>query len=106
MRKYQPLLRICGLVSTAVVACSVMAGPAVASSAVGGSTAIAQSTLRCYATRSDPRTIVCYRLSQKAEYRHGQIVYIPRLIQVPTPDHPPAPVIVDSLGDIRPSGPG
>lgn len=67
----------------------------------------AQSVLRCYATSKNPEAAVCYRLSKKAEYRHGQIVYIPMLIQVPTPADPPSVTIVDSLDDIRPNaGPG
>ncbi|MFF4114021.1 hypothetical protein ACFY0P_11120 [Streptomyces sp. NPDC001714] len=47
--------------------------------------------------------IVCYRNSWKAEYRHGNVVYVPILIQVPTPAHPSSVTIVDSLDDIRPS---
>ncbi|MBW8799598.1 MAG: hypothetical protein JF597_40295 [Streptomyces sp.] len=47
--------------------------------------------------------IVCYRDSWKAEYRHGDVVYVPILVQVPTPAHPPSVTIVDSLDDIHPS---
>lgn len=60
------------------------------------------SDLRCYATRSDPGAVVCYRVSGKAEYRHGQVVYIPRLIQVPVPSNPPPVVVVSTLDDIHP----
>lgn len=63
----------------------------------------AKSVLRCYATRSDPAVIVCYRLSKKAEYRHGMIVYVPILIQVPTPSNPPSVILVNSLDDIHPN---
>lgn len=64
----------------------------------------AKLVLRCYATRSDPAVVVCYRLSKKAEYRHGMIVYVPILIQVPTPSNPPSVIVVDSLDDIHPNG--
>ncbi|MFD9572338.1 hypothetical protein ACFWBI_21100 [Streptomyces sp. NPDC059982] len=65
------------------------------------------SAPRCYAARGDPDRVVCYRTSWKAEYRGGDIVYIPRLIQVPTPSPAPSAVIVDSLNDVRPvGGPG
>lgn len=63
----------------------------------------AKSPLGCYATRSDPKTVVCYRFSAKAEFRHGEMVYVPILVQVPTPSNPPAVTIVDSLSDVRPS---
>ncbi|WP_167381422.1 MULTISPECIES: hypothetical protein [Streptomyces] len=46
---------------------------------------------------------MCYRHSWKAEYRHGDVVYVPILIQVPTPAHPTPVTIVGSLDDIRPS---
>lgn len=59
---------------------------------------------QCYATRDAPTEIVCYRHSWKAEYRHGDVVYVPILIQVPRPAHPSSVVIVDRLSDIRPSG--
>ncbi|MFE2288999.1 hypothetical protein ACFXDJ_33120 [Streptomyces sp. NPDC059443] len=65
----------------------------------------ATSVPRCYATRSSPDLVVCYRTSLKAEYRHGEIVYVPVLIQVPTPSPPPPVIIVDSLDDVRPAGP-
>ncbi|MGW3126756.1 hypothetical protein [Streptomyces sp. NPDC001076] len=58
---------------------------------------------RCYAAHRSPNVIVCYRNSWKAEYRHGNVVYVPILIQVPTPAHPSSVTIVDSLDDIRPS---
>ncbi len=58
--------------------------------------------LRCYATSSNPESPVCYRLSAKAEFRHGQMVYVPMLIQVPAPAHPSSVVIVNNLNDIRP----
>ncbi|MER5602465.1 hypothetical protein [Streptomyces sp. NPDC002265] len=63
----------------------------------------AESALRCYATRSDPAEIVCYRISAKAEFRHGEMVYIPFLVQVPRPSNPPATITVESLDDIRPT---
>lgn len=63
-----------------------------------------KSVLQCYATRGSPDAITCYQDSWKAEFRHGSMVYIPRLIQVPTPPHPPPVIIVDSLSDIRPGG--
>lgn len=61
-----------------------------------------KSELRCYATRSSPNTVVCYRFSAKAEFRHGDIVYVPMLIQVPAPARPPSVTIVNSLNDVRP----
>lgn len=63
----------------------------------------AKSAMRCYATRDNPDVVVCYRFSKKAEFRHGSVVYVPILIQVPTPSNPPPVVIVTSLNDIRPS---
>ncbi|MEV6056144.1 hypothetical protein [Streptomyces sp. NPDC052107] len=62
-----------------------------------------KSALRCYATQSNPNATVCYRYSWKAEYRHGEVVYVPVLIQVPTPSPTPSVTIVDSLNDIRPT---
>ncbi|MFD8911739.1 hypothetical protein [Streptomyces sp. NPDC059575] len=62
--------------------------------------------LRCYATRRDPGTVRCYRLSAKAEFRHGEIVYVPILVQVPVPPRPPSVTVVGSLNDIRPGAPG
>ncbi|MFD8020156.1 hypothetical protein [Streptomyces lavendulae] len=64
----------------------------------------AASAPRCYAARGDPDRVVCYRTSWKAEFRNGDIVYIPRLIQVPTPSPAPPAAIVESLNDIRPDG--
>jgi hypothetical protein len=61
-----------------------------------------KSAMRCYATRADPEAVVCYRFSKKAEFRHGSIVYVPILIQVPTPSNPPSVVIVNSLDDVHP----
>ncbi|RPE42389.1 hypothetical protein EDD90_5517 [Streptomyces sp. Ag109_O5-1] len=61
-----------------------------------------KSALQCYATHHSPHTIVCYRNSWKAEFRHGDMVYVPILIQVPTPSRPPSVVIVGSLDDIHP----
>ncbi|WP_330456435.1 hypothetical protein OIB37_05770 [Streptomyces sp. NBC_00820] len=50
---------------------------------------------------------MCYRVSAKTEFRHGALVYVPILIQVPTPAAPPSVTVVDSLSDIRPNaGPG
>ncbi|MEU4150419.1 hypothetical protein [Streptomyces sp. NPDC026659] len=62
--------------------------------------------LRCYATRRDPGTVRCYRLSAKAEFRHGEIVYVPILVQVPVPPRPPSVTVVGSLNDIRPGAAG
>ncbi|MFJ5519095.1 hypothetical protein ACIQB4_18800 [Streptomyces griseoluteus] len=64
--------------------------------------ASAESVPQCYATRGAPQQIVCYRHSWKAEYRHGDLVYVPILVQVPRPAHPASVVIVDRLDDIRP----
>ncbi|WP_225832297.1 hypothetical protein [Streptomyces sp. NK08204] len=63
----------------------------------------ASSVLQCYATRGSPNEIVCYRHSWKAEFRHGEMVYVPILIQVPMPSAAPSVTVVDSLNDIRPS---
>ncbi len=105
-------LRGAGLMA-AVSSCLTVGLWAAPASAVSGSpenthSTPAKSPLRCYATRSDPKAVVCYRFSAKAEFRHGEIVYVPILVQVPTPSNPPAITIVDSLGDVRPSdtGPG
>ncbi|GHF21558.1 hypothetical protein GCM10014715_89550 [Streptomyces spiralis] len=113
MRKVN--LRGAGL-AAAVSSCLMVGVWAAPVSAVSGSpenTQSMQSTpvkspLRCYATRSDPKAVVCYRFSEKAEFRHGEIVYVPILIQVPTPSNPPAITVVDSLSDVRPTdtGPG
>ncbi|MFH9659193.1 hypothetical protein ACH4NF_30790 [Streptomyces sp. NPDC017248] len=62
-----------------------------------------KSTTQCYATRNNPDDITCYRHSWKAEFRHGDVVYVPILIQVPKPAHPSSVVYVGSLDDIRPS---
>ncbi|MFF0789719.1 hypothetical protein [Streptomyces spiralis] len=100
-------------VAVAVSSCLMVGVWAAPVRAVSGSPENTQSTpakspLKCYATRSDPKSVVCYRFSEKAEFRHGEIVYVPILIQVPTPSNPPAVTIVDSLGDVRPTdtGPG
>ncbi|MET8407860.1 hypothetical protein ABZV34_07070 [Streptomyces sp. NPDC005195] len=61
-----------------------------------------KSALQCYATRGSPNEIVCYRSSWKAEFRHGDVVYVPILIQVPAPSQASV-TIVDSLNDIRPN---
>lgn len=66
--------------------------------------ASSKSALQCYATRGSPNDVVCYRNSWKAEFRHGDVVYIPILIQVPAPSHPSSVTLVDGLDDIRPSG--
>jgi hypothetical protein len=62
-----------------------------------------KSETRCYATTDHPDVVVCYRISYKAEFRHRELVYVPRLIQVPTPPHPPSVALVKSLSDIRPA---
>ncbi len=61
-----------------------------------------ESAVRCYATHRSPGATVCYRQSWKAEYRHGDVVYVPILIQVPTARATPV-TIVGSLDDIHPS---
>ncbi|MEV6838858.1 hypothetical protein AB0N17_30815 [Streptomyces sp. NPDC051133] len=61
------------------------------------------SATQCYATRGNPKDVVCYRNSWKAEFRHGDMVYVPILIQVPTPPHATSVTVVESLNDIRPS---
>ncbi|GHA22692.1 hypothetical protein GCM10010345_29630 [Streptomyces canarius] len=65
---------------------------------------LVNSATRCYATRGNPDDVVCYRNSWKAEYRRGEIVYVPFLIQVPKPSHVLPVILVDSLNDIHPSG--
>lgn len=62
-----------------------------------------KSTTQCYATRDEPDAVVCYRHSWKAEFRHGDVVYVPLLIQVPRPSRPLPVTFVDSLDDIHPS---
>ncbi|MFJ7151253.1 hypothetical protein ACIQVT_24140 [Streptomyces sp. NPDC100445] len=71
-----------------------------------GAPTSATSAAQCYATQRDPTGVVCYRTSWKAEFRHGDIVYVPRLVQVPTPSPPPRVTTVGSLDDIRPTGTG
>lgn len=66
------------------------------------SVAFAASELKCYATARAPDSVTCYRSSWKTEFRHGELVYIPMLIQVPTPANPPHVAVVDSLDDIGP----
>ncbi|WP_128790797.1 MULTISPECIES: hypothetical protein [Streptomyces] len=65
-----------------------------------------KSALRCYETRRNPGAVVCYRFSKKAEFRHGDVVFVPILIQVPVPADPPPVIVVDSLDDIHPSDAG
>lgn len=86
----------------AVAGAVCLAGAWDASATEGTVPAGANSVLRCYATSSNPQSPVCYRLSAKAEFRHGQMVYVPLLIQVPAPAHPASVVIVTSLNDIHP----
>ncbi|MGW4300875.1 hypothetical protein ACWEHT_14040 [Streptomyces sp. NPDC004646] len=69
-------------------------------------TPAAPTELRCYATQRAPGNVTCYRVSAKAEFRNGEIVYIPILVQVPVPPRPPSVTIVGSLNDIRPGTPG
>ncbi|GAA3150844.1 hypothetical protein [Streptomyces echinatus] len=92
-----------GAVLAATATAGLMAGAWGASASEGTVAPGANLTLRCYATVKNPEAPVCYRLSAKAEYRHGQIVYVPILIQVPTPAQPPAVIIVNSLNDIHPN---
>lgn len=98
-------LRSVGLVaaccSMALGAWSASAGEADALSQ-NSRAASTKSALQCYATHGSPNEIVCYRNSWKAEFRHGDVVYVPILIQVPAPAHTSV-TIVDSLNDIRPS---
>lgn len=81
---------------------SVAAGPSPNARAAPAASE-SESATRCYATRGSPESVVCFRTSLKAEYRHGMIVYIPVLIQVPTPSPPPPVIVVESLNDIRPA---
>lgn len=95
--------------AVAVLAAASAAASVIAVSAASPATAhssrspAAESALRCYATRSDPADVVCYRISAKAEFRHGEMVYIPFLVQVPRPSDPPATITVESLNDIHPT---
>lgn len=95
-------LRNAGAVAAAFCFCCVSLG-AWGAPGASAQTASPKSVPRCYATRDAPQEIVCYRHSWKAEYRHGDMVYVPILIQVPRPAHPSSVVIVDRLDDIRPS---
>lgn len=53
--------------------------------------------LTCYATVGEPDRVVCYRVSHRHLHRDGEIVFVPFLVQVPTPpDHPPV-IIADRL---------
>lgn len=95
------VLRGANLALTAFACLAVGAWCASASGETASTHAV--SALRCYATPKNPTTPVCYHFSAKAEYRHGRIVYVPILIQVPVPPHPPAVIIVNSLDDIHPN---
>ncbi len=95
------ILRGVVLAATATAGLMVGAWHASASDGTTG-TAGATSALRCYATTKNPGAPVCFRVSAKAEFRHGQVVYVPILIQVPTPANPPSVTIVNSLDDIHP----
>ncbi|MFE8944335.1 hypothetical protein [Streptomyces sp. NPDC007856] len=106
-------LRSVGLVAAAAASCCTALGVWGAATAEAGAlppqkpqSAPMKSELRCYATQRNPNATVCYRYSWKAEYRHGDVVYVPILIQVPTPSPPPSVTIVDSLNDIRPTDTG
>ncbi|GAA2917844.1 hypothetical protein GCM10010524_55480 [Streptomyces mexicanus] len=59
--------------------------------------ASASSSLECYESTRDPGTVVCYRLSYRTMHRDGEIVFVPFLIQVPTPSDPPPPRVVTTL---------
>ncbi len=105
--------RNAGAVAAAFCVCCVSLGawgaPGAAASEPGARwenspPAFTESVPQCYATRGAPQEIVCYRHSWKAEYRHGDVVYVPILIQVPRPAHPASVVLVDRLDDIRPGG--
>ncbi|MYW17663.1 hypothetical protein GT039_19230 [Streptomyces sp. SID2955] len=93
--------------SACACATSVVSTAPASATTVPASSAIqavpAKSTMRCYATRGDPGAVICYRFSKKAEFRHGSVVYVPILIQVPTPSNPTSVIIVNSLNDIHPS---
>ncbi|WP_330338747.1 hypothetical protein [Streptomyces sp. NBC_00557] len=93
--------RIAGLL-IAASCCLTLGGWAAPTGSPAGP-APAKSAPECYATKRDPTTVVCYRTSWKAEFRHGSMVYVPLLIQVPTPSPPPPVTTVDSLDDIRPA---
>ncbi|MEU9479094.1 hypothetical protein [Streptomyces sp. NPDC048191] len=90
-------LRSGGLV-VALAACCAAFAAGNASAAVPS-----KSVTQCYATRGNPSDVVCYRNSWKAEYRNGDMVYVPILIQVPTPSHSAPVILVQSLDDIRPA---
>ncbi|MFJ6905464.1 hypothetical protein [Streptomyces griseoluteus] len=105
--------RNAGAVAAAFCVCCVSLGAWGASGAAAGEPAARradppaaspESVPQCYAARGAPQEIVCYRHSWKAEYRHGDVVYVPILVQVPRPAHPASVVIVDRLDDIRPHG--
>lgn len=67
---------------------------------------VAPAVLKCYTTISDPRAIVCYRVSKRILNRGGQITFFPFLIQVPTPSNAPTPVVVNVLPPPTPDLPG
>jgi hypothetical protein len=106
-------LRSTGLVVAASFCMALGAWNASAGEAAGAlsqspKAAPGNSATKCYTARGNSNMVVCYRNSWKAEYRHGQMVYVPILIQVPTPSHPASVTTVDSLNDIHASntGPG
>lgn len=104
MSMHKAPMRSVSLVAAAASCCTAFGAWG---AATGEASALPQkpgSALQCYATQSDPDATVCYRSSWKAEDRHGEVVYVPILIQVPTPSPPPSVTIVDSLNDIRPTG--
>lgn len=111
MRMEKAVLRNVSLVAAAASCCMALGAWGAATAEAGAlpqtsQSASMQSELRCFATQRDPNMTVCYRYSWKAEYRHGDVAYVPILIQVPTPSPPPPVTIVDSLNDIHPTDTG
>ncbi len=95
--------KVANILTTAVVCCC-LAGSALTASQNeasalpgGGRQRAAESVLTCYRTVRDPHTVVCYRVSRRPLHKGADIVFVPFLVQVPTPaDHPPA-ALVDTL---------
>ncbi|MFE7105097.1 hypothetical protein ACFU98_24435 [Streptomyces sp. NPDC057575] len=58
---------------------------------------VAPSVLQCYKLIDNPDEVVCYRVSQRILNTGSDLVFLPFLIQVPTPSDAPAPVIVNVL---------
>ncbi len=87
-------------VSTTAVASSCLGAAIWGASASEASTSprnSQESVLKCYKTIRDPNRIVCYRVSMRPLHKGGHIVFVPFLVEVPTPSDPPPAITVNDL---------